>query len=157
MSVEIIIPDDVTEIADGAYEGRTDITGVILPYSNVNTGGRALDITGLLSITVPDVSVKIGARAFKDCKALQSITVSFCVVSIGEDAFCGCEALQDVDISPESWEKFKDSFADTPYGQKRVQQEQQEQSEKWAEEGFCRFCGGNVGLFKKCKNCNEKN
>jgi hypothetical protein len=106
---------------------------------------------------VPDVSVKIGARAFKNCKALQSISIPFCVISIGEGAFEGCDSLESVEISPESWEKFKHSFADTPYGRKRLAEEQQKQAEEWAGEGLCRLCGGKIGLFGKCKACNVKN
>ena len=31
------------------------------------------------------------------------------------------------------------------------------QSEEWAARGLCRNCGGQLGLFKKCKSCGAKN
>jgi hypothetical protein len=31
------------------------------------------------------------------------------------------------------------------------------QGEAWAEQGLCRYCGGQIGFFKKCKKCGMKN
>ena len=41
--------------------------------------------------------------------------------------------------------------------QYNVLKEKREQSERWAEQGLCRYCGGEMGGFftKKCKNCGE--
>jgi len=30
-------------------------------------------------------------------------------------------------------------------------------SEKWRSQGLCQYCGGQLGMFKKCKNCGRKN
>jgi hypothetical protein len=31
------------------------------------------------------------------------------------------------------------------------------QSEAWRAQGLCRYCGGQLGMFKKCKSCGSKN
>jgi hypothetical protein len=28
---------------------------------------------------------------------------------------------------------------------------------QWKKQGLCQYCGGHLGLFKKCKSCGEKN
>jgi len=37
------------------------------------------------------------------------------------------------------------------------QRKREEQQNKWASEGLCRYCGGTLGFFKKCKSCGQKN
>jgi hypothetical protein len=31
------------------------------------------------------------------------------------------------------------------------------QSEAWRAQGLCGYCGGQLGMFKKCKSCGKKN
>lgn len=35
--------------------------------------------------------------------------------------------------------------------------ERRKQSEAWQAQGLCRYCGGELGMFKKCKSCRMKN
>jgi hypothetical protein len=45
------------------------------------------------------------------------------------------------------------------YEQKQAEEEKRkaEQSAAWQAQGLCRFCGGQLGMFKKCKACKAKN
>lgn len=72
---EIIIPEEVTAIANEAFDGNNKITKVIVPES-VHT---------------------IGHRAFANCTALREITM-YGVKHIYTNVFRGCVSLQKVDF-----------------------------------------------------------
>ena len=78
--MELVIPSGTTAIPDRAYEGRTDITSVVLP----------------------DTLCSIGEWAFKGCTALTEVTFESRIVDdfyrqsiafIGTGAFYGCTSL----------------------------------------------------------------
>jgi hypothetical protein len=68
------IPDSVTNIGDGAFEG----------------------CTGLTSITIPDSFTSICQWAFGNCTSLTSVTIPNSVTSIDDRAFYGCARLTSV-------------------------------------------------------------
>ena len=69
----MVIPDGITRIEEGAFEGFENLRSVVLPVC-VNT---------------------IGANAFKGCKKLESINISNKKISVGVDAFKDCENLNE--------------------------------------------------------------
>jgi len=73
---EIVFPDSVTSIEEGAFA----------------------DCIGLSSVTIPGSVKEIEESAFEDCIGLKSVNFSEGLEVIGEDAFCGCENLGDVTI-----------------------------------------------------------
>ena len=75
-SPDVTIPDGVTRIDTGVFDGRSDIT----------------------SVTIPDSVTDIGALAFKGCDALTSVTMGNGVKSIGESAFSYCWTLKEISI-----------------------------------------------------------
>ena len=74
---DIVIPDDVVEIADEAFAECNDITSVIIPKS----------------------VVKIGRYAFWLCKGLKAISLSSGVNFIGKYAFSGCSELESISVN----------------------------------------------------------
>lgn len=62
------IPDDVTSIADSAFDGCDTLTDIVIPENVKN----------------------IGSYAFRDCSSLKSIYIPDSVISIGADVFSGC-------------------------------------------------------------------
>ena len=70
------IPDSITSIGNGAFEG----------------------CTGLTDIEIPNSVTSIGDEAFRDCKRLTSIQIPNSVTSIGDDAFYDCTSLKSVSI-----------------------------------------------------------
>ena len=118
----VVIPDGVTSIGDGAFEGSVLLTSVTIPDSVTSIGDHAFaSCSSLSSIIIPDsvthlgnsvfsfcsnlsyVSIsnnvtKIGDSAFFWCESLTSIIIPYGVTSIGDNAFFGCEGLTSVTI-----------------------------------------------------------
>ncbi len=120
MAGDIIIPDGVTAIEFGAFEGCTRITSVILPDSITFIGYSAFSrcsslrhvtlpkgltaFTGytfdycpsLSSIVIPDSVTSIGSDTFRYCTSLSSILIPANVTSIGTYAFSNCSSLNTI-------------------------------------------------------------
>jgi hypothetical protein len=82
---EIVIPDGVTSIANGAFTGQTGLTSILIPQSLITIGDEAFKTTGLQTVFMPNVTT-IGDRAFMDCPSLTTI-IAPKLISIGSDAF----------------------------------------------------------------------
>lgn len=75
-SGEVVLPDDVTCIADYAFYLCTDLTSVTIPNGVTRIGNFAFNYCTLLTgITLPDSVVDIGRYAFDGCTNLASITI----------------------------------------------------------------------------------
>ena len=107
----IVIPDSVTSIGDGAFKWCSSLTDVVIPDSVTSIGYRAFSgcrgladqdgfviVRGVLynyygsqkDIIIPDSVTSIGDMAFKDCSSLTSVVIPDSVTSIGNGAFKGC-------------------------------------------------------------------
>eukprot|EP00041_Stephanoeca_diplocostata_P032953 m.1074894 g.1074894 ORF g.1074894 m.1074894 type:complete len:1016 (-) comp24238_c0_seq68:1890-4937(-) len=64
----IAIPDTVTILADGAYQGCNDVTSVFIPDSVTSIGQSAFkNCASLANVSIPDSVTTIGAGAFPAC------------------------------------------------------------------------------------------
>ncbi len=71
-----IIPDDVTDIDDNAFEGCISLTTVTIPASVTSIGRDAFyDCTGLTTVTIPASVTSIGYGVFGYCSNLATMTV----------------------------------------------------------------------------------
>lgn len=90
---EIVIPDSVTRIADGAFSELS------LEHVTLGTGLEELgqdifaECDELTEITVKEGCKLIGARMFYGCDKLTEFTLPDGVESIGEEAFANCLVL----------------------------------------------------------------
>ena len=85
---ELVIPDGVTEIKDGAFYGCKSVTGVNLPDTLLRIGKGAFEYcTNLRSVSIPDSVTEIGDHTFSNCNWLMSVKIGKNVTSIGENAF----------------------------------------------------------------------
>ena len=75
-SGDVVIPDSVTSISEGAFDG----------------------CKGLISITIPNSVKSIGDSAFRSCSSLTEITIPNSVTSIGGVAFGWCSSLTSITI-----------------------------------------------------------
>ena len=85
-SSSFTIPDSVTIIDDGAFNGCYSLTEVNIPNGVVSIGSSAFSMSGLTSVTIPDSVISIGGGAFDACY-LTSVTIGTGIKSIGNNAF----------------------------------------------------------------------
>ena len=86
----------VTTIADGAFLGCKDVTGVSVPDSVTSIGEYAFyQCDNLARVSFGDGSrlAGIGEYAFKDCTGLKEIGIPATVSYYGNYAFDGCNAV----------------------------------------------------------------
>lgn len=93
---KLIISEDVTEFATGAFSGKSLLIGVKIPDTVTSIPTGAFYGTSLVGVTIPDSVMSIGNAAFGHCEALTSITLGKGVTSISDGAFDNCIALTDV-------------------------------------------------------------
>ncbi len=77
LSGDIVIPEGVTSIGNGAFS----------------------NCSGLTSVTIPDGVTSIGSQAFSNCSGLTSVTIPDSVTSIDTYAFDWCDNLDAVYIT----------------------------------------------------------
>ncbi len=85
------IPNSVTSIEAGAFDGCGSLTSVTIPNGVSAIGDSAFQGCGsLTSVTIPNSVTNIGAGAFESCTNLANVTIGNGVTSIGGSAFLGC-------------------------------------------------------------------
>jgi hypothetical protein len=95
----VTIPNSVTTIWDHAFDLCESLTNVTIPNSVTNIGDYAFDLCeSLTNITIPNSVTSIGSGAFSSCSSLTSVTIGSKVTSIGDYAFYGCWSLTSVTI-----------------------------------------------------------
>lgn len=90
----VSIPDTITVIGEGAFEGRETLIGVEIPDSVSTISYNAFKgCTGLTNITLSDSVTKVGPGAFEGCTALAAVEIGENVSSWGTGVFTDCESL----------------------------------------------------------------
>ena len=94
-----VIPDSVTSIGNGAFEGCTELNSVTIGDSitSINNGAFS-GCTGLNSVTIGKSVKFIACGAFRYCSSLTSITIPDSVTSIDAEAFSYCTGLTNITI-----------------------------------------------------------
>lgn len=93
---DVIIPDTVTEIGDGAFLNNIKIETVQLPSALVIIHDNAFaGCENLKKISLPHNLFTIGDRAFLGCENLgPTIEIPFSVEKIGKQAFSDCKNIR---------------------------------------------------------------
>ena len=100
--VDLVIPDDVTEIKFDAFFGG-NFRSVTIPNSVRSIGAHAFSgCSSLTSVTIPNSVTSIGDYAFYGCSGLTSITIPNSVTSIGDRAFNGCTGFTNIKCEGET-------------------------------------------------------
>jgi hypothetical protein len=94
----LVIPDGTTEIKEWEYF-KSEITEVMIPNSvkTIKQGafGRCLNIQ---TVVLPDSVTTVGWCAFQGCSSLKTLILPVGVTTIGQGAFYGCSSLQTATI-----------------------------------------------------------
>lgn len=124
----LVLPNDITEIYQGAFTNQYNLKTVVLPNSLTKIGDRPFyncsaieySVIGnakylgneqnpylylakvtddkIESFTVPNGCRFIAHSAFYDCSALTSVEISSSVLEIGAGAFTGCSSLSSIKL-----------------------------------------------------------
>ena len=122
---QVIIPEGITEIGEGAFMG-SNIKSIVIPKGVTTIPLRAFDdcyeletvelpegleviddaafylCESLLNLNIPEGVVRIGAVAFECCAKIKNLSIPNSVIEICEDAFSSCETLKNVPDSIKS-------------------------------------------------------
>ena len=96
---KIEIGDDVTSIAQYAFNGCYSLSSITIPNTVTGIGIYAFyNCSSLSSITIPNGVTSIGESAFNNCYSLSSVTIPNTVTSIAQYAFQNCRSLSSITI-----------------------------------------------------------
>ncbi len=94
-----VIPNSVTTIGNGAFNGCDSLTSVEIPDSVTTIGNSAFYLcTELTNIAIPDSVITIGDGAFYSCDILTCVEIGANVTTIGDGAFYDCKNLTSITI-----------------------------------------------------------
>ena len=95
----ITIPDTVTAIGTAAFANCSSLSAVKLPAKLTNIATATFSYCeSLATINLPEGIVSIDENAFGDCSSLNNITLPQTVTSIGASAFSNCSSLKSINI-----------------------------------------------------------
>ena len=96
---DVIIPEGVASIGNGAFSGRSGLTSVSIPNGVTNIGSSAFSgCRSLVCVSIPSSVSNIWPSTFSGCSSLASVTIPNSVMNIGSFAFSGCSSLASVTI-----------------------------------------------------------
>ena len=107
----IVIPDSVTSIGDGAFEGCIGLTSISVDPNNLNFSSLEgilydKEKTKIIKVpcgntgdfVIPNSVISIASYSFCYCTKLTSIAIPNSLTKIGECAFIDCEGLTSIVI-----------------------------------------------------------
>ena len=99
---KVVIPNNVTEIGERAFEGCSELSVVEITNSVSKISAAAfLNCKALKSVTIPSSVETIEINAFNGCSALTSVTIANGLRNIRNNAFANCSSLTNI-LLPDS-------------------------------------------------------
>lgn len=95
----IVIPESVTKIFDGAFQNCTSLETIQLPDSLTYLGSMAFSgCKSLKSITIPEKITELNAYLFFECTSLETVVFQGFVTDIYSGAFYACSSLKNLTL-----------------------------------------------------------
>ena len=95
----IKLPDNITEIGDGAFKGCKKLQTINIPKKLKILGDRAFeDCTSLKEIKLPEGMTELGRNAFKNCTSLKKINIPKSLKTVKEGCFQNVD-LDTIDLA----------------------------------------------------------
>ncbi len=111
----LIIPSDVTSIADEAFCGCYGLTSISIPNSVLSIGKDAFSFCkNITAIEIPNGVANIKDGAFRYCNNLSSVTIGNSVTNIGSYAFQECPNLSSIEIGNNIGSIGQNAFSNSP-------------------------------------------
>ena len=99
LMTQIILPDNLTVIREGAFSGCSNLTSIVLPHSlKVIAKKSFYECTSLTSIEIPSSVISIEDMAFSKCTRLSEIKLNEGLRSIGKSTFSSCSSLEEINL-----------------------------------------------------------
>ena len=94
---EVVIPEGVKSIGQGAFRGCTQVTGIAIPQSVKSIKKWAFwDCRSLTAIELPASIEHVGQNLLKGCRMLKKVSIPEGITRIEEFAFEDCVSLETV-------------------------------------------------------------
>ena len=87
----------VVRIAESAFSGATELTGIVMGKNITAIGKRAFaNCTNLTGVTLNEGLTSVGEYAFQRCIALENVTLPDSLTAVSDYCFASCEQLKEV-------------------------------------------------------------
>ena len=97
--VSVVIPNSVTSIGIGAFDGCKSLASIVIPNSVTSIGDNAFfGCASLKSVVIPNSVTEMGTWVFSNCYSLESVVLGNGLTTISEGAFYLCKSLKTIVI-----------------------------------------------------------
>lgn len=102
----ITIPDGVTKISPGAFDGCSKLESITIPKGMTVIGHQAFQNCGIKNIIFHNGITEIEFDAFSGCDRLKSVTIPSSVTKLGINPFHSCSSLEEIAVDPQNTEYY---------------------------------------------------